>query len=119
MKVLIIESFEELKKIFDNNDAKQQPIAIEQKNDNYENHHRKKVLNNLVKHIRSKRISMQTVAAWSDKNENYIRAQIPHRTERYVNTFWAVDVVKFLCDVWAIDYPNEYFIQCQKFGIAA
>jgi hypothetical protein len=60
----------------------------------------------LRNNIDSKRIPIACVADWTKKDENYIRRKIPTRNQ-HVNTFYARDVVKFLCDEWGFDYPPE------------
>jgi len=67
---------------------------------------RRSKIEELCNNIDSKRIPIACVADWTKKDENYIRRKIPTRNQ-HVNTFYARDVVKFLCDEWGFDYPPE------------
>ena len=84
----------------------------------YEDQKHREVVEKLAKKIKSKRVSIRNISDWSGKTENYIKTQLPQRS-KYTDTFWAVDVVKFLCDLWSWDYPPEYYEQCEKYKISA
>lgn len=86
---------------------------------NYETIRHEKVIERFVREIKSKNVSLDTITALTEKNANYIIAKLPIRNQHRKKTFWAVDVVKFCCDEWGIDYPPEYRAQCEKFSIAA
>lgn len=99
-------------------------VCQNDKNDNsevfggYEDQKHREVVEKLARKIYTKRVSIRNISDWSGKNENYLKTQLPQRS-KYTNTFWAVDVVKFLCDLWSLDYPPEYFEQCEKYKISA
>lgn len=73
---------------------------------NYQTEWRRNKVKELCDNINSKRIPIACIADWTKKDENYIRRKIPTRNQ-HVNTFYARDVVKCLCDEWGFDYPPE------------
>lgn len=79
---------------------------------NYEKEYRNRLINKLCNNIRDKRVHIKCIADWTGKTETYIKKNIPTRN-RYTSTFYAVDVIKFLCDLWSMDYP-ETFLEYQK-----
>ena len=67
--------------------------------------------------INSKSISIKCIADWAKKSESYVRRKLPNRN-RHINTFYARDVVKFLCDEWEFDYPPETTEDADKDAVA-
>ena len=85
----------------------------------YETMRRQKVVEHFTKIIKAKTVSLDTVVALTEKNANYIVSKIPIHNNHRTQTFWAVDVLKFCCDEWGIDYPPEYLTQRAKFKLSA
>ena len=63
-------------------------------------------ISELCDNINSKRIPIACIVDWVKKTEIYVRRNITSRT-KFTNTFYARDVIKFLCDEWGFDYPPE------------
>lgn len=99
--------------------AARQQFAPTSRTDDYETTRQKKVVEYFVKNIKSKVVSLDTIRAWTEKSENYILSKLPKRNPKRTKTFYAVDVVKFYCEEYGLDLPEEYFKQCEKFGIRA
>lgn len=67
---------------------------------------------------RCKEISADKVIAWAQITPEYFQAHKPRlRNIKRVNTFWGVDVLKYLCDLWQRDYPDAYFNACYALRI--
>lgn len=87
-------------------------------NYNFDAEFRRKKINQVIRqlHQRKNEIAVNLVADWTDKTEDYLRRNIPQRNG-HKNRFYAVDVLKFLCDLWDLDYPEEYETYGRKLGI--
>ncbi|MCQ2250270.1 MAG: hypothetical protein MJZ66_04080 [Bacteroidales bacterium] len=91
-----------------------QPAPI---NYSFDEEFRRKTINKLVNMLHSRRneVDVILIADWANKEEGFIRKTIPQRND-HKNKRHAVDVLKFLCDQWDIDYPEEYYTYGKKFG---
>ena len=68
--------------------------------------------------IKSKAISADKVLAWSGVTPQYFETHKPRlRNGKRTNTYWGVDVTKWLCDYWKRDYPDKYINECYIRGI--
>ena len=72
----------------------------------YQTEWRHNKVKELCDNINSKRIPIACIVDWVKKTENYVRRHITSRT-KFTNTFYARDVIKFLCEEWGFDYPPE------------
>lgn len=94
--------------------SKDAPITEEQ----YQAERHKRILAHLREHITDKRVSLDVVAEWSGKKVDYCREKVIHRGgNNNLESRWAVDVVVFLCDLWAIAVPSWCKEVRDKFGI--
>jgi hypothetical protein len=67
---------------------------------------------------KSKEISADKVIAWAQVPPEYFQLHKPRqRNSKRVNTFWGVDVLKYLCDLWQRDYPESYHHACYALRI--
>lgn len=93
----------EMGKLIKEASTKREAITEEQ----YQSERRKRILAHLRERITSKRINLDVVAEWAGKSVDYCRSNIFHRGKRNnIESRWAVDVVVFLCDLWAIAVPS-------------
>lgn len=77
---------------------------------------RKSAINYFAKLISNKtkrnHVNILEITAKTEIAENIIRANLttsgPTGERAYKNVYRAMDVVKFLCDHWDMDYPIEY-----------
>lgn len=83
----------------------------------FEESRRNDVLRNLEKNMAAKGININTVVEWARLNENIIVQKLSPRNPKRKKTFWAVDVMKFLCDLWGVTPPDAYYKVCEKEGI--
>lgn len=92
-----------------------QPAPI---NYSFNEEFRRKKINKLISmlHSRKNEIAINLVADWADKTEDYVARNIEQRN-LHKNKRNVVDVLKFLCDLWDLDYPQEYHDYGKKFGI--
>ena len=79
-------------------------------------HYQDVVLQNID--VRCKEINGESVIAWAQVRPEYFAQNKPRlRNNRRTNTFWGVDVCKWLCDLWKRDYPDKYFNECYTLKI--
>lgn len=72
--------------------------------------------------IDSRSVHIYEVKAWTGKTLAYLRNNLRSRKtnikhEERQTQYWAIDVIRFLCDLWGIDYPERYIKQCKKEGV--
>lgn len=92
-----------------------QPTPI---NYSFNEEFRRKKINQLVSmlHSRKNEIAVNLVADWAEKTEEHVCRNIQQRNG-HKNRRHIVDVLKFLCDMWDLEYPKEYYDYGQKSGI--
>ena len=83
----------------------------------YEAMRQKDILTRLENNITSRDININTVIEWAQIPENSIRLKLNARNAKRTSTFWAVDVMRFLCDLWGATPPEAYYKMCNKIGI--
>ena len=84
----------------------------------YEETRRNGIIERLLKNINCKSINLNLVAEWAQiDDKNIVLAHVKARGGKRTSTFWAVDVLKYLCDLWGMDYPDRYKNACIKLGI--
>lgn len=92
----------------------------EKEKERYEDWRRNDIINQLTEKMKSrqnKNINIHSVEVWANLPENFIRQKLYPRNPNRTSTFWALDVMKFLCDLWQKDYPEVYIKTCKKEGI--
>lgn len=63
--------------------------------------------------VKSKSISADKVMAWSGVGSEYFLHNKPRiRNAKRTKTYWGIDVIKWLCDLWQRDYPENYINEC-------
>lgn len=68
--------------------------------------------------IKSKSISADKALAWSGLPSTIFLANKPRsRNSKRTKTYWGVDVVKWLCELWHRDYPEKYINECYALNI--
>lgn len=85
--------------------------------DKYEAMRQKDILSRLEKNLQARDININTVIEWAQIPENSIRLKLYARNSKRTSTFWAVDVMRFLCDLWGATPPDAYYKVCDKMGI--
>ncbi|MBQ3619385.1 MAG: hypothetical protein II939_14655 [Bacteroidales bacterium] len=83
----------------------------------YEAMRQKDILTRLEKNITSRDININTVVEWAQIPEISIRTRLYARNAKRTSTFWAVDVMRFLCDLWEATPPEAYYRACNRMGI--
>lgn len=85
--------------------------------DKYEAMRQKDILSRLEKNLQARDININTVIEWAQIPENSIRLKLYARNSKRTSTFWAVDVMRFLCDLWGATPPDAYYKVCDKMSI--
>jgi len=63
--------------------------------------------------VKSKSISADKVIAWSGVGNDFFLHNKPRiRNSKRIKTYWGIDVIKWLCDLWQRDYPENYINEC-------
>ena len=83
----------------------------------YEAMRQKDILSRLEKRLTKRDININTVIEWAQLSENIIRQKLYARSTKRTSTFWAVDVMRFLCDIWGLTPPDTYYKECRRNGI--
>ncbi|MCR5453411.1 MAG: hypothetical protein K6F33_00290 [Bacteroidales bacterium] len=95
-----------------------QPIDEDDAHEQYEEMRKDEVINRLSETLtqkkRSKTININTIVEWARLDENIIKTKLSPRNPLRTSTFWCVDVMKFLCDLWGRQYPESYYKACEK-----
>lgn len=98
-----------------------QPIDEDDAQERYEEMRKDDIINRLSetlsKNKNTKNININTIIEWVRLPENMIRQKLVPRTPNRNSTFWGLDVMKFLCDLWGRKYPDTYYKVCKKESI--
>jgi len=105
---LLIDGIAQLTKLAASKDQESERIVIK--------HYQDVVLKNLD--VKSKVFSADTVRAWAQVTPEYFQCHKPRlRNTKRINSFWGVDVHKYLCDLWQRDYSEQYRTECYALNI--